>query len=154
MSNAINLTPASIAEITRRITAKADEIEYEIYVPSEVGKAVAKGAPLMWAKILEFEYQYIDSVVDDGVLDEVLYEADFDIDSLVDANESYQIQQFFLPNGEGMPLSLEDFQVALSRAITDDLQSAWLDVIRRVIEGVHGEDPLGVGEGLTFPEGD
>lgn len=151
MSNTINLTPESIETITSRITAKSESIEYSIHIPHDQREAVSKGAPRMWANVLEFEFQYIDSAQDAGVADEVFEEAGLDVDSLIEANETYQIEQFFLPSGEGKPLSLEDFQVGLSRAVTDDLVSAWQALIREVIEEVHGEDPLGGNEGLVFP---
>lgn len=151
MSNAIDLTPETIETITRLIAEKADGIEYDINIPREAHETVTKGAPLMWAKVLEFEYQYVDSAQEVGVPEEVFHETDLDIDTLIDANDAYQIDQFFLPSGEGKPLSLQDFQVALFRAITDDLNSAWMDAIRKVVKEVHGEDPLGGGDGLTFP---
>ena len=151
MPNTINLTPESIETITSRITARSESIEYSIHIPRDQREAVSKGASLMWAKVVEYEYRYIDSAQDKGVAEEVFDEADIDIDSLIDANESYSVEQFFLPSGEGKPLSLEDFQVGLSRAVTDDLVSAWQALIREVIEEVHGEDPLGGNEGLVFP---
>lgn len=151
MSNTIDLTPETIKTITRLIAEKADGIEYDINIPREAHEAVAKGAPLMWAKVLEFEYQYVDSAQEEGVPEEVFHEADLGIDTLIDANDAYQIDQFFLPSGEGKPLSLQDFWIALSRAVTDDLSSAWMDVIRKAVKEVYGEDPLGGGDGLTFP---
>lgn len=154
MSNTINLTPGTITAITDLINEKADEIGYDINVPRDAKDALNKGAALAWTKVLEFEMQYVDDLQDDHIVTTILDEVEVNVDSLIAANDAYQIEQFFLPNGEGKPLSLQDFQVGLYRAVMDDLKSAWMDVIRRAVEEVHGEDPLGGNDGLTFPASD
>lgn len=154
MSKTINLTPESIEKITRFVAKKAPGIGYEITIPKDAKEAIEKGVNLVWKKIVEEEMQYIDGVYDMEIVDEVLDEVEVDIDDLIEANESLKVEQFFLPGGEGKPVSLEEFRVALLRAVTDDLKSAWMDVIRKAVEEVHGEDPLGGGDGLAFPEAD
>lgn len=151
MSEAINLTPETIETITHRVTERAGEIKYNVTIPADEREAVVKGAPLVWSKIVESEYQYIDSARDEGVTDEVLLEAEVDIEALMDANEDYEVEWHHLPNHDASRISHGGFLVGLSRAITDDLASAWEDVIREVIEEVCGLDPLGGGDGLTFP---
>lgn len=151
MSNAITLTREDIQTITRRVTEQSDSITYGVKVPEDEQERISKGAPLIWVQVQNLEYQYIDSAEDDGVVDEVFYEAGLDIDSLIDANEALKVDHYHFPKDEGEPLSLEDFRVGLSRAVLSDLSSAWVALIRSVIEEVCGEDPLGGGDGLTFP---
>lgn len=149
MTSTINFTPESIQEITHRITAKAGEIEYAITIPQDATADVAKGAPQVWAKVLECEYAYIDSARDDT--EDIAEEVGLDLDGFMDANESLKVEHFWFPDGEFQPVSLEEFRVALHRAVVSDLASAWEALVRDVIEEVCGVDPLGGGDGLFFP---
>lgn len=152
MSNDITLTAESIEEITHRITEQSAEIEYNISISGDDRESAAKGAPLFWKKVLEDEYEYIDSAQDPEVMEDICEEAGLDIDSLLEANETLKVEHFWFPDGEGKPVSLEDFRVALVRAVISDLASAWMATVREVIEEVCGLDPLGGNDGLTFPE--
>lgn len=152
MSNDITLTAESIEKIARRVAEKSVEIDYEVRIPSDEREGVQKGASLFWEHVLEHEYQYIDSAQDPEVMEDICEEAGLDIDSLLEANETLKVEHFWFPDGEGKPVSLEGFRVALVRAVISDLASAWMATVREVIEEVCGLDPLGGNDGLTFPE--
>lgn len=147
----VRLTPESIEEITRRIAKKAPEIEYEVTIPDDRRDNAAKGASLLWARILECEYEYIDSAQDSDDILDVVEAAGLDIDSLMDDNEALEVDSSHFPNYDNYRVSMDDFRVALFRAIESDLSSAWMNLIREEVKGVHGEDPLEGGGGLRFP---
>lgn len=147
----ITLTPASIEEIARLVTEKAPDITYEVHFPQDDREFAAKGASLYWAKVVENQDQYIDDTLDSDAMEDLIEEAGLNLEDLADNNGSLRIDLTNLPNGDLGTASLDDFKIALQRAIISDLGSAWSNAVREAIITVCGTDPQGGGDGLTFP---
>lgn len=147
----IILTPVSIEEIAHLVAEKATDITYEVHFPEDDRKFAAKGASLYWAKVVENEDQYIDETRDSDAMEDLIEEAGLNLEDLADNNSSLRIDLSNLPNGDLGTASMDDFKIALQRAIISDLGSAWSDAVREAIVTVCGIDPQGGGDGLTFP---
>lgn len=143
----IILTSDAIAQVAEAITNEASNISYNVDVDTD---EMARCVILAWERIVEMEFEHIDSIQEDDEIKEILRKSDIDLQDIIENNDDFGVESYWFEQKTSM--SLNEFKQCIEWAILSDLGSAWVNLIRETIQGIFGEDPLGNNEGVKFAE--
>lgn len=141
----IILTLDTIAQVTEAITNEASNISYNVDVDAD---EMARCVILTWERIVEMEFENIDSLQEDDEIKKILRKSDIDLQDMIENNDDFGVESYWFEQKTAM--SLNEFKQCIEWSILSDLGSAWVNLIRETIQDIFGEDPLGNNEGVKF----